>query len=443
MIAIARATPENLPFILATERLPGYDALVGRWDEARHREALAAPHFAYFIARRDGAPVGFAILRDWNAPERVTKVQRIAVSDPGAGTGRALLRAVADAAFTETLVHRLWLGVFPDNLRAQRAYAAVGFVPEGIARGSAFFGGLHRDELVMSLIRPDWEAARAASSRAKPAADEGPSAAHPPCRDDPDRLRRGSARGIRATGRRGPRDDLRARLHRLVAAYPDHLTATDGETLTWRDGTRTPTGLRLPERPFDVMLRDATVADMLRQSYWLGPLTVMPPRDHSPGRLRNGEFFNRLYGDCRAAPPPTRPVTWMPRTGSGRGRPQRLSVTTVNDVAGRLERVIEALEGLPARMKAFLVPSSGTLSCRAVADTGLPSMHGTGAAIDLNARNADYWAWARTRSSDVPYRNRIPWEIAECFEAERFAWGGKWYHYDTMHFEYRPELFPA
>jgi hypothetical protein len=21
------------------------------------------------------------------------------------------------------------------------------------------------------------------------------------------------------------------------------------------------------------------------------------------------------------------------------------------------------------------------------------------------------------------------------------VWGGRWYHYDTMHFEYRPELF--
>ena len=25
-------------------------------------------------------------------------------------------------------------------------------------------------------------------------------------------------------------------------------------------------------------------------------------------------------------------------------------------------------------------------------------------------------------------------------EAEGFIWGGRWYHYDTMHFEYRPEL---
>jgi hypothetical protein len=36
--------------------------------------------------------------------------------------------------------------------------------------------------------------------------------------------------------------------------------------------------------------------------------------------------------------------------------------------------------------------------------------------------------------------NRIPWEIVEVFEKHGFISGGKWYHYDTMHFEYRPEL---
>jgi len=52
----------------------------------------------------------------------------------------------------------VWLGVFPENVRAQKAYAAVGFRPEGVARGSAFFGGIHRDELVMALLRPEWDA---------------------------------------------------------------------------------------------------------------------------------------------------------------------------------------------------------------------------------------------------------------------------------------------
>jgi hypothetical protein len=30
-------------------------------------------------------------------------------------------------------------------------------------------------------------------------------------------------------------------------------------------------------------------------------------------------------------------------------------------------------------------------------------------------------------------------EIVDIFERRGFVWGGKWYRYDTMHFEYRPE----
>ena len=43
-------------------------------------------------------------------------------------------------------------------------------------------------------------------------------------------------------------------------------------------------------------------------------------------------------------------------------------------------------------------------------------------------------------NKNVTYTNRIPIEIAEVFEKYGFIWGGKWYHFDTMHFEYRPEL---
>jgi len=39
------------------------------------------------------------------------------------------------------------------------------------------------------------------------------------------------------------------------------------------------------------------------------------------------------------------------------------------------------------------------------------------------------------------YPNQIPWPIILIFEKYGFIWGGKWHHYDTMHFEYRPELF--
>lgn len=41
-------------------------------------------------------------------------------------------------------------------MRARRAYEAVGFAAEGIARGSAFFGGIYLSELTMAILRPEW-----------------------------------------------------------------------------------------------------------------------------------------------------------------------------------------------------------------------------------------------------------------------------------------------
>lgn len=158
-LKIERASKTDLPFVMATERTEGYDALVGRWDEARHLAAIDDDHYAYFLARDCTTPVGFSIVRDWASPERVTCVKRIAVSIPGNGLGRQLLRAVVGAVFRDTDAHRVWLGVFPENERARRAYEAVGFKAEGVARGSAFFGGLYRDELIMAVLRAEWATA--------------------------------------------------------------------------------------------------------------------------------------------------------------------------------------------------------------------------------------------------------------------------------------------
>jgi hypothetical protein len=44
------------------------------------------------------------------------------------------------------------------------------------------------------------------------------------------------------------------------------------------------------------------------------------------------------------------------------------------------------------------------------------------------------------RRGAIVYRNRMPAEIVAIFEKHGFIWGGKWYHFDTMHFEFRPEL---
>lgn len=70
-LQLVRGTEKDILFVMATERLPGYDKLVGRWSDAQHRAALADPRYAYFIGCFESEPVGFAIVRDWASPERV------------------------------------------------------------------------------------------------------------------------------------------------------------------------------------------------------------------------------------------------------------------------------------------------------------------------------------------------------------------------------------
>ena len=59
--------------------------------------------------------------------------------------------------------------------------------------------------------------------------------------------------------------------------------------------------------------------------------------------------------------------------------------------------------------------------------------------IDVSTRFSDYWEWSKGKGGPA-WRNRVPQAIGDIFERHGFIWGAKWFHFDTMHFEYRPEL---
>ena len=221
-------------------------------------------------------------------------------------------------------------------------------------------------------------------------------------------------------------------LNALIRAYPEQLAGYDSSNLIWRDGTRMPLSDGRPYKTFEEMLRHGSILDQVRLPYPAGvSAAALVPQD-DPGRIRSRAFFDKMYGNC-----------WrgevMPRLGSVAWLPQSwghtIRVTSVNDVAARLAEVSAELDALPVSIKRYAYPPSGTYSCRTVADTGEPSMHSWGAAIDINAAHAAYWLWHRGTSAKT-----IPAEIIDIFERHGFIWGGKWLHYDTMHFEYRPEL---
>jgi len=86
---------------------------------------------------------------------------------------------------------------------------------------------------------------------------------------------------------------------------------------------------------------------------------------------------------------------------------------------------------------------------RNIADSEAKSYHAYGLAIDLLPRNLGgkqtYWLWTSQHRDDwynVPYSQRYhpPQAAITAFENHGFIWGGKWPLFDTMHFEYRPEV---
>ncbi|MEO0730027.1 MAG: M15 family metallopeptidase, partial [Pseudomonadota bacterium] len=139
------------------------------------------------------------------------------------------------------------------------------------------------------------------------------------------------------------------------------------------------------------------------------------------------------YGDTRSdVARSLRTVKWFG---------QRLSVTKRHGAANALQRVANELGKLPGSFRKYYAPSAGTFNWRRISGTSRLSFHSFGAAIDINISFSDYWRWAREKPGRVSnYRNRIPPEVVAAFEKHGFIWGGRWYHYDTMHFEYRPAL---
>ena len=162
MTRIDRPARADIPALMAIERGEGFADLVGRWSAEQHAAELTLPGSRYLAARdAAGAVEGFALLQGLDDPHGTTTLRRIAVARPGRGLGAVLLDAAVAHAFGGGAAHRLQLRVYPENTRARRVYARAGFVEEGLLRDiGRTLEGTHRSMIMMSMLRPEWDAWR-------------------------------------------------------------------------------------------------------------------------------------------------------------------------------------------------------------------------------------------------------------------------------------------
>ena len=201
---------------------------------------------------------------------------------------------------------------------------------------------------------------------------------------------------------------------------PDHLLPDAGEQLD--DGSEEAE----PDLP--------ALRDIFAVPYQKGPIVPVVGEDtlDDPGRARIDPLFKATYGS-----------SW---------RAVMSNLTKVRFFGTKYpfhERAAMALEKATARLEAaakadpkllpFFKGLGGTWHWRRIARSRALSTHAFGIAIDLNVERSNYWRWQRPKKP-LKWVNRYPQPIIDAFEAEGFIWGGRWIHYDTMHFEYRPEL---
>lgn len=227
-----------------------------------------------------------------------------------------------------------------------------------------------------------------------------------------------------------PADTIPNHAEKIIAAYPDFEITYKENTLIFPDGTKIVCDDG-KEKTFTEKLDDCDIEDMFSMKY---DTTSSRPKYLSDcGRGRNEQLFKKMYGDSEAA---VRRNLVKVRWFGG-----EVPFTKINGAAKQLGKVAAELAEMP-HLKKYLTNAT-SFYWRKVRGANRQSAHSYGIAIDINTSYSNYWLWANpgsTETTEISYENRIPLEIVKVFEKYGFIWGGRWYHYDTMHFEYRPEF---
>ncbi len=233
---------------------------------------------------------------------------------------------------------------------------------------------------------------------------------------------------------------------RLIDAYPQHLKGHRDNHIVWKDGSTMLYDdglLKTEDETFDSCDLDDQMNGLC---YTPGIQVDTPTYNCDPGTFRCQAFFRKMYGNSEAeVRSHLAPVLWPAKA---KGRNQRIWVTSINGVDQHLQAVANELARRP-HLRPYVTDIGGTFNWRAIMGTSVQSPHSFGIAIDINTARSEYWKWDHRETwmidsieMNLQWKNSVPLEIVEIFERHGFIWGGKWYHYDTMHFEYRPELLP-
>jgi RimJ/RimL family protein N-acetyltransferase len=121
------------------------------------------------VTKDSGDLVGQCALFGINAKDRcATFAIMLGPEHQNRGLGTDAIEVAIRFGFHELGLHRIGLGVYGFNRRAIAAYRKAGFVDEGRRRQAIYRSGAWHDEVLMGMLRADWEARHADRSARTP-----------------------------------------------------------------------------------------------------------------------------------------------------------------------------------------------------------------------------------------------------------------------------------
>jgi hypothetical protein len=218
--------------------------------------------------------------------------------------------------------------------------------------------------------------------------------------------------------------------------YQELIKSVDKTSIILQNGTILPFHTNTKKETWEEKINNADLEMQLSQSYKIGEIDINPKYLFDAGRLRYQPFFEALYGKNKQEIEKNLvKIDWPTSKGV-----VKLFVNSIGDIDKKLYLIGQEIAKLPPNERIW-GDNPSTYYYRTIKDTNRLSMHSFGIAIDISPSKAQYWkSEASSELAKIGYKNSMPLSVVQIFEKYGFIWGGRWYHYDTMHFEYRPEL---
>jgi peptidoglycan LD-endopeptidase CwlK len=213
---------------------------------------------------------------------------------------------------------------------------------------------------------------------------------------------------------------------------------------------------------YNLRINAPDLSSIIEWEYPLGKITFpVTLKDGDPGRIRYEPLLLNIYGNSETDV--KKNLVDVQFLG------KKLRINGQHGAADALASIGKELESIEGFQKQFWKSRdySGAFSWRKIAGTDRLSVHSFGAAVDFTIKNDNnkktYWLWAaecivpgckkteenlivipvNEKSLDtfvIKDSDLTSEQVVSIFEKYGYIWGGKWHHFDTMHFEYRPEF---